>query len=790
MNPNKEAVMKLSLEAFRGVNSSFVIEFDTKQNLTVLYGENGSGKTTVSDAFEFVINGTAGSLEEKSLDGKSRLGQLVNARRKNTDLKVSLQVGAKTRSAKLSGTKTRHDGYLDHRIKVLSRKNITKLVEETPANRFKRIQDFVSIPVLEREEAALNELVLSERHNLESQSKLIVQAREILDQLFEGHADKAKYGDRQNEWQQDLLSESEKTIAENLRILQDLNQEIRRLRDDFKLLADSYPALAKAGESVKTEETALAKLIADHSDDLARAFETLQQAQVFLTSCQSDTCPVCDSEVGHSALVEKIDQKLETLKAVKEQSRKTKSAKDALQATGASHKTLQESFFSIISRLKQVHQVAVDSEQWQFSSLVPSLLAVEQAADLTEGWFNQLKAEASQLKPLSETVEKEHAALQVRQKLQADVRQALQRIKAATDDGKRIEFIIRRGEEIKKVLHDERIHYANETLEAISGDFARLYARIHEGEEIETIKLYLHPSKKASAQFDGTLFGKEEASPVAYLSESHLDTLGLCLFLALEKRENPEKTILCLDDAIASVDEAHMERLYHLLLDEAAHFHHVIISSHYQPLRFKFRWGILTQKKVEFLELGPWSLERGLSLAKGPDSEIAFLRRYLEEAEDAGTIAAKSGIVLERILDFLTGIYQCRLPRNPGAEQRWTLDHYRGGLASEKKLLPAIRCEHLDENGAAVKSIDLAPLLEAIFSRLQVRNAIGCHFKELAGHFDELAEATALGKATLALVDALCDEKDTLPDRRKDGCSWHNRGEPVTRRLYPLLKPE
>ena len=88
------------------------------------------------------------------------------------------------------------------------------------------------------------------------------------------------------------------------------------------------------------------------------------------------------------------------------------------------------------------------------------------------------------------------------------------------------------------------------------------------------------------------------------------------------------------------------------------------------------------------------------------------------------------------------------------------------------------------------KSVDLAPLIEDIFSRLQVRNAVGCHFKELAGHFDEIGEALALGNATLTLVAAICDEKDTLPDRRKDGCSWHNRGEMVTRRLYPLLKPE
>lgn len=782
--------MKLSLEAFRGVGDTFDIVFDTKQNLTVLYGENGSGKTTISDAFEFVIDGTAGSLEEKSLDGKTRLNQLVNARREKAALKVSLTIANNTRSARLSGAQVQHTGKLAHRIKVLSRKNITKLVEETPSNRFKRIQDFVSIPVLEREEAALHELILAEKRNLESQSARIAQAREILDDLFENHADKAKYGSRRKDWQQDVLGESEDTITENFQILQDLNQDIKRLRDDFKPLAESYPAVSRAEEALKREEEALAKLIAEHSDDLAKAFETLQHAQAFLQKSAADTCPVCDSQVGHAALVQKVDQKLEALGAVKDQSAETKKANEALQAALISQKTLKESFFSIIRRLRAVHQAAVESEQWALPALIPALLVVEKATDLTADWFATLKSEAAQLRPLAEMVEKEHAALQIRRKLQKDVRLALQRIQTATEDGRRIEFIIKRGTEIKKVLHDERIRHANDTLRAISGDFAKLYAKIHEGEKIETIQLYLHPSKKASAQFDGTLFGREEASPVAYLSESHLDTLGLCLFLALEKRENPGNTILFLDDAIASVDETHMERLYHLLLDEAEHFHHVIISSHYQPLRFKFRWGILTQRKVEFLELGPWSLETGLTLMKGPDSEIAFLRRYIAAADDAATIAAKAGLVLERILDFLTGIYQCRLPRNPGAEQRWTLDHYKGGLKGEKNLMTGLRCVHLDASGIVSKTVALAPLLEDIFSRLQVRNAIGCHYKELAGHFTEMAEALALGRATLSLVEALCDEKDTLPDRRKDGCSWHNRGETITRRLYPLLKPE
>ncbi|MDQ8188757.1 AAA family ATPase [Roseibacillus persicicus] len=780
--------MKLTLKAFRGVKTPLEIRFNTRNDLTVLYGENGCGKTTISDALEFVMDGTAGSLEEKSLDGKKRLDQLVNAGCKKAELSVSLHAGQSTRTATL-GTKVQISGEIEHRLQVLSRKNITSLIEETPAKRFERIQEFVSIPALEREEGALSDLLRREKQSLQTQTSLVQQAEELLGELFQTHRDPDKHSER-NDWITETLRESAETIAENYTILDNLKTEINRLRSDFKPLEDSYQKVADTKEAQEKSIEALTKLVADHSDDLAKTFEILVKAQSYLSSETSDNCPVCDSELGHDVLSSKVSEKLARLKNVQEQSKKTKAAKDAHTAALTAQTTLQSTYFEIIRSLKLHHQAAVESEQWNLPELIDPLTTPEKPEELTPDWFAHLKAQATDLRPLSEKVDQTHAALQLRQDVQRQLRSAIQRIKEAKKDAARNEFILHRGQSILDALRKARIHHANQTLKAISGDFAQLYQAIHPGERIEDIKLYLNPKQRASAKFDGKLFGKDEASPVALLSESHLDTLGLCLFLALEKRNQPEKTILFLDDAIASVDEAHMERLYQLLLDQAAHFHHVIITSHYQPLRFKFRWGILTQKQVSFLELGAWSLENGITLSKGPDSEIAFLRRYLEEAQDAQTIAAKSGVVLERILDFLTGIYQCRLPRTPGAEQRWTLDHYKNGLKTEKNLLTALRCEHLDETGNKVSEHELSTLLEDIFSRLQVRNAIGCHYKEMASHFDEIGEAMALGKATLALVEALCDEKDTLPDRKKNGCSWHNRGAKVTRRLYPLLKPE
>jgi energy-coupling factor transporter ATP-binding protein EcfA2 len=782
--------MKLSLNAFRGATQPLDVKFNTNHNITILYGENGCGKTTISDALEFVVNGTTGSLEEKHIDGKSRTNHLVNANCDKKDLKVSLTLQNKTRTAKLSGAKVEHSGELDYSLKVLSRRYITQLVEAKPADRFKRVQDFVSLPALEREEDALQKLVQTEKRNLETQADKILQAEEILKELFTEHADQDIFADKPKEWQKHILGEYEEGTAKYLATLKAIDQELRRLRADYKSLEDAFPEMEKKTEQSEVETKVMTNLLAEHSDELSNAFETLQSAQGFFTKTETDHCPVCDSKIGHAPLIEKVDKKLETLKAVKEQVKKLKTAQDNLTAIQTRQKTLQGTFFSIIVALRESHESAKKLKKWELPDLPTPLLSVQSSKDLNAEWFKELNAQAEQLTELLELVEEELKALQNIQSLQNQVRQALERIKQAKEDYKRIQFAAERGETIRKILHRERINHANETLKAISGDFAHLYQTIHPGEKLENIRLYLHPTKKSSAQFDGEIFGREDANPVACLSESHLDTLGLCLILALEKREAPESTILYLDDAIASVDEAHMERLYELLLAQAENFHHVIISSHYQPLRFKFRWGILTQQKVEFMELGAWSLKRGIQLAKGPNSEIALLRRYISEAEDASTIAAKSGLILERTLDFLTGIYQCRMPRNPGAEQRWTLDHYKGGLKAEKKLMPALKAAHIDDEGTVTAEFELAPLLEDIFSRLQFRNAIGCHFKELAGYFDEIDEALELGKATIALVDALCDENDALPDSKKDALSWQNKGGKVTRRLYPLLKPE
>lgn len=100
-------------------------------------------------------------------------------------------------------------------------------------------------------------------------------------------------------------------------------------------------------------------------------------------------------------------------------------------------------------------------------------------------------------------------------------------------------------------------------------------------------------------------------------SQSHLDTLGLCVFLALANLDTPANTILVLDDVLASVDEPHVDRLIAMLYNEAQKFRHCMITTHYGPWRHTLRWGWLKNNQCQFVELSRWSNTQGISVILG-----------------------------------------------------------------------------------------------------------------------------------------------------------------------------
>ena len=75
----------------------------------------------------------------------------------------------------------------------------------------------------------------------------------------------------------------------------------------------------------------------------------------------------------------------------------------------------------------------------------------------------------------------------------------------------------------------------------LEADFKYFYQELHPNEGYEEIKIPVQSTKRSSVDLT-TRFYDDEAHPLNYFSEGHLDSLGLCIFLAFIKNSTLAKS--------------------------------------------------------------------------------------------------------------------------------------------------------------------------------------------------------------------------------------------------------
>ena len=142
-------VEKLSLRNFRGATCPVEVEFDTSNPITMIFGENGTGKSTFVDAIDFVCNQKHGSLSDRS--STSPKAHLPSLGSKARDIDISLVYGSHTWSGSL-GTQGPQTTGPDGRpvARVLRRSQILQLIDEQPKKRYEVLQSFITVPNIEK----------------------------------------------------------------------------------------------------------------------------------------------------------------------------------------------------------------------------------------------------------------------------------------------------------------------------------------------------------------------------------------------------------------------------------------------------------------------------------------------------------------------------------------------------------------------------------------------------------------------------------------------------------------
>lgn len=767
------SLKRLTIEHLRGSVVPFSLPFEAGKRLTVIYGENAAGKTTICDAFDFLGNGKVGSLENRGLGKTSRYWHSVG--KKAADVVVSLQAGDSICKAKIlkGGEISVQPAESRPRVEVLRRSQILSLVEAKPAERYAAISRFIDVSGVEAAEASLRELIRTLEHDRET---AVARVQENLDSIQQFWETAGRPGSAALAW-------AEKESAKDTAALSASRNKLSRLRAVHESLVSTHRGILDAGDQLKIAEDSAAQaskqleeILTEASEQDRGLLELLESAKVLLKHHPDPKqCPLCESPEKVVGLSARVGDRLKKFSAARAARDKKSLADRTLQLSQDRYKDRKLAAGPAARGLNAI----LGETGWPEDIALPPNPCPNDLVDLAT-WL-----EASAVLP--DKWKAAESSYQDNENFFGTLRKAFQTYRDNAQAQQDVDVLLPRLQRALEIAEEERHRFTDEILAAIAGEVGRLYETVHPGEGLSRISLLLDPNKRASLEIGAKFHGQAEGPPQAYFSDSHLDTLGLCVFLALAALDEQGSTILVLDDVLASVDEPHVERLIEMLFAQALKYRHSVITTHYRPWKQKLRWGWLQNGQCQFVELTKWTTTKGLTVMRSvPD--IERLRKLLEKKPpDPQEICAKAGVVLEAGLDFLTLLYECRVPRRP--EGRHTLGDLLPSI--NKKLRQALQVEVLDgedETGnPCYRMQNLGPLLDELDRIAQARNVFGSHFSEMS--FDLLEDdACRFGGKVLELLTAIADPVAGWPRNDKSGSYWSNAGE--TRRLHPLKQPQ
>jgi hypothetical protein len=762
---------RLTIEHLRGSVAPFTLPFEKNKKLTVVYGENGTGKSTICDAFEFLGKGNVGSLDNRGLGKTTKYWQSIG--KKASDVSVTLEDMDNTlcKACIVKSNVVVLPEANRPRVEVLRRSQILSLIEATAANRYVAIRRFIDVSGVEASEDSLRQLI---RDLTGNRNVAIARVQENQDSIGQFWETAGKSGNDSLAWAETESKRDMETSNAEAKALNGLQAAYARLLEYPGRFEAAAETVRLAKEALVLAQSKSTECLQTISSDAGEMMGVLESAKNYLTRHPSiETCPLCESSENIDGLDQRISQRLAAFAALQSAQVETRTAGDKVQRAEQQLETYRTAYKEHAEVFEQERATATLPTNIDF----PASSAPEKIEDLVS-WL----ANTSMLPDLWKKAETERLD---KKQFIGTLKSALKTYQDNVQAQKELDVLIPKLNRALEIAEEERRNFTDTILQRIAGDVGRLYELVHPGEGLNKISLVLDPEKRASLEIGSDFGGQSGLPPQAYFSDSHLDTLGLCIFLALAALDGPDNTILVLDDVLASVDEPHVDRLIEMLYSEAIKFRHCVITTHYRPWKHKLQWGWLKNGQCQFVELAKWSNLNGLTMIRTlPDVER--LEQLLNEpSPDPQLVCSKAGFILEAALNFLTLLYECAVPRKP--EDRYTIGDLLPNIKGKLRENMRVDILQMEDDGTKTyRTESLTPVFNELTRIAEARNVFGCHFKAISF---ELLEADALpfGRQVFNLMQILVDPEEGWPKNSKSGEYWATSNE--TRRLYPLRKP-
>lgn len=656
---------KLSISGFRGVKQTIDLDFTNKNENILIYGQNAKGKSSIADSIEWFYSGV---ISELNKEGCSRSD--YRHRRLKPDEKTSVNIefsdpALNSEFVLNSQNKQSHSNsepefiqYLESskfELLILRHKDLKKFVDETKGDKRKKIAELIGMDGWEkiRDEVGI---VQSRIANLLNQKREQFSSRkkELLDFM------KAEEFSLETCWQ---FAEKQATILNihkkinSIDDLRNVDEEAKiknkmDIKSDFLLKLGLNIEIIKKIKEISIDLTMIAhferqfemistnpqKVLSNQTEKLFLEAEKILNSGNWI----NNECPLCGQSIRSSELLYHInrhrDLNKEFIKEIKEFEILRNELKTEFEKILNSINKIIELEdipgidFNQIKNLAGKHSIdishainIIDTPLMFSTSLSFRELNLEgflnKLGALTNDYYNTLQVIMRKLAEPTEA-NQQIAAFQ-------NLSQLINHLEKIQEFKKEIK-ILKQQEDSLTIFNQSFQQLRRETmgiiLAKISDTVSRYFIKLHENEGFLDIQLKFLPEDDG-VEFHIYYKGEEITPPRKFLSESYLNSLGVCLYLATAQAFNKENGFVILDDVVNSFDAEHRSQLAELLINEMSDIQLVILT--HDKIWFDV-FKRLAKKGWQYRKITKWSYEYGLELDYDQQTLLAECQKEIQ----------------------------------------------------------------------------------------------------------------------------------------------------------------
>ena len=637
----------LTVKSFRGINDEISLQLG---NITILKGENGTGKSSFVNAIEYLFSKDLAFLKNKTIKTKE---SAVHKNADINDVKIELKF-KKNRYIRFEKGKRENSPMFDDFLKntyvgnasfILNRKKLLQFIDGTQGDRYKAVMDLCGMDKIDKIQSALS----SSQSSIAKELDNVINDYDIkiseLSNLLTGKSG-SKFDECLNLLNNRLKDNGKGTIDETTNIedfVENLDLSdfavISNKIDSFNQVYDEIDLNFKLNDVLDEYES----IASDNLKSSQALLKSLSTSKNYIEITNSDKCPVCENTIDSGEILTQISNKIEDINKnnsnFNDWKKKTNFLINKLNTQinycGNLNEIIQE-LNGLIGNILPTFEYSI------LINLKDDLLEFLEfnkvASDFKEVDINPLKDEIISIKKLLIDFELSQDIDDL-----SNIYNMLFKIMELEELQVKINVLTKRRDVALKTLNvftQSKEKFIGDIISEIQHDVKVYYEFIHGDDLISAPDIKLSGSKLIDVYLNS--FG-DVVDSRSYASEGHLDTLGICIFLAFNKKFNPLPLIV-FDDVLTTVDLPHKERVGRLIVDKLVDYQ-FIVTTHSSLWSEQLKRLCIDSKRNHVLyELIDWSLEEGPVTSKPLEAEQK-IEKYLspnhQDFQAAGNTARR-----------------------------------------------------------------------------------------------------------------------------------------------------